>query len=130
MSGKLKPLPPPMDEEANPQVSTPPPKRPPNRQSRRKMIRGRFQAINTFIDAGQRHVSFCAAAVWTTLWRDERQGVTEASMRDLAARIGIDKYSVVRAIKQLERMGYLEIVRRGIGRVSTYRLHPLPKSQP
>lgn len=101
----------------SPQGETPPPKR---------KVASRFQTLNDFVDHSARMVSTTAQAAWYVLFRDVKQdGRACMAHSQIAERIGMERRTVARALKQLEAQGLLTVVRRGgLNRGSNvYRVH-------
>ena len=92
---------------------------------RRQRHYGRFALLNGFVDGVMGTLPRAPLAVWVTLWRDTRpDGLARTAVTDLARRAGVDRSSVIRALRLLVERGRLEVVRRGgLGRgVSVYRV--------
>jgi hypothetical protein len=92
--------------------------------------RGRFQAINAFLDATLAGLDRGELAVWLLLWRDTKpDGLARTSQADLARRAGCNPRTIRRALTALEAAGLVWIVRQGgLHRgVSVYRVKPLRK---
>ena len=89
--------------------------------------KGRFQAINDFVDNTMKTLDFRASLAWFTLWRNTKpNGLARIAMSDLARRMGCSQDTAKRAIKDLKNAGLLTVVELG-GKhrgVSTYRLKP------
>ncbi len=96
----------------------------------------RFQTYNQFYDIALREVTrdcgFVAGHVWNGLWRDtdHRTGKATTSRRSLADRIGCSLGGVKKALRLLERDGWITIVRRGNKTIgpSTYVANPKPEA--
>lgn len=96
-------------------------------QPRDSHSKGRFQAINDFVDSTMQTLEFRASLAWFTLWRNTKpNGLAKIAISDLARRMGCSQDTAKRAIKDLKRAGLLTVVAPGsINRgVSTYRLTP------
>jgi hypothetical protein len=91
----------------------------------------RFAVLNAFVDFTLADLSRAQIAVWLVLYRDTRDGTARTSYDDIARRAGCSRRNVSRAVRRLERLGLLEVVRRGGLRrgVSRYRVCPLPKDR-
>lgn len=89
----------------------------------------RFRIINTFADFTLSQLSRAEIAVWLLLWRDTRDGTARTGITDLARRAGCDRGTVFRALKRLEQLALVSVVRRGGLRrgPSAYRVRPLAK---
>jgi hypothetical protein len=88
---------------------------------------GRFLCINAFIDATMGGLTPAERSVWFILWRDTKpSGLAETSQASLARRAGVSDRSIRTALRRLERMGLITIIRRGSLRrgASIYRVHP------
>lgn len=86
---------------------------------------GRFATLNGFVDGRMAALPRAAALVWLALWRDTKpDGLARTAVADLARRAGVDRRTVLRALRQLESGGLLTVARRGgLGRgVSAYRV--------
>lgn len=94
--------------------------------------KGRFQAINDFVDDTMKTLEFRASLAWFTLWRNTKpNGLAKIAISDLARRMGCSKYTAKRAIRDLSRAGLLTVVALGskYRGVSIYRLTtPRPKA--
>ncbi len=89
--------------------------------------KGRFQAINDFVDNTMKTLDFRASLAWFTLWRNTKPtGLARIAISDLARRMGCSRDTAKRAIKDLKNAGLLTVVAPGsMSRgVSTYRLKP------
>ena len=87
--------------------------------------KGRFQAINDFVDNTMQTLEFRASLAWFTLWRNTKpNGLAKIAISDLARRIGCSQATAKRAIKDLKLAGLLKLVALGSkGRgVNTYKL--------
>jgi DNA-binding MarR family transcriptional regulator len=89
----------------------------------------RFGVLNAFIDFTLVELSRAQITVWMILYRDTRDGTARTSMSDIARRAGCARRNVVRAVRQLEARGLIEVVHRGGFRrgTSRYRVKPLAK---
>lgn len=94
-----------------------------------KKTGGRFTVLNTFVDFAMGGLSRANMAVWLVLYRDTKDGIARTGQTDIARRAGVCTRTVKRAIRQLEQMGLVTVVRRGglNSGVSSYRVRPLPK---
>jgi DNA-binding MarR family transcriptional regulator len=92
-----------------------------------KAVGERFRTLNAFVDFSLAGLSRADIAVWLTLYRDTREGIAHTAYNDLARRAGLNRRNVGRAIRRLEKLGLLEVVRRGGLRrgPSSYRCRPL-----
>lgn len=91
---------------------------------------GRFGVLNRFVDLTLRRIGPTPAAVWLVLFRDTKpDGTARTGQEDIAKRIGKSVRTVYDALRRLEKLGLLIVVRRG--RVNTgptvYRVRPLTK---
>jgi hypothetical protein len=87
--------------------------------------KGRFQAINDFVDDTMKTLEFRASLAWFTLWRNTKpNGLAKIAISDLAHRMGCSQDTAKRALKDLKLAGLLTVVAPGsISRgVTTYRL--------
>ncbi len=104
---------------------------PPGKTKGKHSSRGRFEAINAFLDVTAAGLDRCELAVWLLLWRDTKpNGLARTSQGDLAKRAGCAPRSIRRALVTLERAGLVSIVSQGglPARVSVYRVKPLRES--
>lgn len=95
-----------------------------------KWTANRFACLNAFADVGARLVSTTAQACWWIIFRETKpDGLARISHRRIAECIGKGRHTVLRAIKELKRMGLLIVARRGTlhGGASTYRIRPVPQ---
>ena len=107
------------------------PEGPPKSPSRKpKASSDRFSSINAFVDITMKGLTRAEALVWVTLWRDTRNGLARPSMGYLARRVGCDRRTICRALRELCRRGLVELVRRGAkgGGTNVYRLRAEEKS--
>jgi DNA-binding MarR family transcriptional regulator len=100
------------------------------RKTTRRRSAQRFEVLNAFVDGGMADLSRAELAVWLCLFRDTRQpdSIARTAVKDIARRAGIDRRTVLRALKQLEARRMLQVVRRGgLNRgPSSYRVFPYP----
>jgi len=89
---------------------------------------GRFHTFNTFIDNTLAEISATEALVWIVLWRDSKAGRARSSHGYIAARVGVCRKTVGRALRRLTQKGLVAVVRRGGFRrgPSIYRVRALP----
>jgi hypothetical protein len=89
----------------------------------------RFAVLNAFVDFALSALSRSEIAVWLVLYRDTRDGTARTSYDDIARRAGMNRRSVGRAVRQLEKRGLVRVVHRGGLRrgMSRYRVRGLPK---
>ena len=85
--------------------------------------------LNAFVDFALADLSRAEIALWLVLFRDTRDGTARTSYDDLARRAGLNRRTVGRALRQLERRGLVKVVHRGGMRlgVSRYRVFGPPK---
>jgi hypothetical protein len=103
---------------------------PPSKAKEKHSSRGRFEAINAFLDVTAAGLDRCELVVWLLLWRDTKpNGLARTSQGDLARRAGCAPRSVRRALVTLEQAGLVSIVKHGglPARLSVYRVKPLRK---
>ncbi len=88
----------------------------------------KIKAFNRFIDETLASLPSTAAVLWLTLFRFERQGVARASLNTLAKRMGVDRKTVDRNMRLLQKHELIKKERQGgIGKGSNeYRLGLLP----
>jgi DNA-binding MarR family transcriptional regulator len=85
--------------------------------------------LNLFVDTGMADLSRAELAVWLVLYRDTKPDDTATtSVEDLARRAGVDRRSVIRALKRLQDRRMLQVLHRGgLNRgPSSYRVFPFP----
>jgi DNA-binding transcriptional ArsR family regulator len=90
----------------------------------------RFQTLNDFVDHSARLVSATAQAAWYVLFRDVKlSGQACMAHSQIAAKIGVAPRTVARALKKLEALGLVTVVKRGgLNRGSNiYRVHGKPQ---
>ena len=90
---------------------------------------GRFATLNAFVDFSMADLDHPSRSVWLVLYRDTRpDGLARTAQADIARRIGMSVPTVKRAVRRLEKLGLLTVTYRGGlgGRLSVYRVHPLP----
>src|SRR4051794_15082013 len=89
-------------------------KPPAGRKTSERDSRLRFEVLNAFVDIGMADLSRAELAVWFILYRDTRRdGTATTAAGDLARRAGIDRRSVIRALKRLRDRRMLQVLRRG-----------------
>jgi hypothetical protein len=99
----------------------------PKGQTDGRQAKGRFAAVNAFLDVAARNLELSQIGVWMVLWRDTKpDGLARTSTTDMARRLGISRRTVLRAIKALHNAGLLIVVRVGNLRhgPSVYRITP------
>lgn len=97
--------------------------------SRKRRSKLRFETMNAFVDDGMKLLSPHESTVWLVLFRDTKpSGTARTAVDDIAHRAGIGRRTVLRALKRLEHLRMLRVVRRGgINRgPSTYAVLPFP----
>lgn len=103
--------------------------KPPGRKTTKRQSRLRFELLNAFVDGGMADLSRGELATWFILYRDsKRDGIATTAAGDIARRAGIDRRSVIRALKRLQDRRMLQVIRRGgLNRgPSSYRVFPFP----
>jgi hypothetical protein len=93
---------------------------------------GRFATINAFADFALGDLSRAEIATWLLLWRDTKpNGTARTSLDDLARRGGMNRQTVFRAVRRLQKRGLVvAVLRGGLNRGPTaYRVRPLPKAR-
>ena len=110
------------DDAAKPEPKTP------NKKTT-KRDGNRWNDLNQFIDITMRDLTPAQTAVWLTLFRDERKGVSKSAQTYIAERCGLSRESVSRAINELERRGLVQKLHQGgLNRgLSWYRVKALNK---
>ena len=94
------------DDAAKPEPKTP------NKKTT-KRDGNRWNDLNQFIDITMRDLTPAQTAVWLTLFRDERKGVSKSAQTYIAERCGLSRESVSRAINELERRGLVQTLHQG-----------------
>jgi hypothetical protein len=99
-------------------------------QTVRKGKGERFRLLNGFVDFSLADLTRGEIAVWLILYRDSRDGIAQTSIADLARRGGLNRVTVIRALRRLEGAGLLQAVHRGgLNRgPSRYRVLPLVRT--
>jgi len=95
----------------------------------KRRSRMRFEMFNAFVDRGMRLLTPTEANVWIVLFRVTRSDDTaKAAVEDIAARSGLNRKTVIRALKRLRELRMLRLLRRGgVERgPSVYRVFPFP----
>lgn len=89
--------------------------------------KGRFPALNTFIDSTMSKLTRADIVVWLVLFRDSKDGKARTGLNDIARRGGLSVRAVVTAVKKLELAGLLKVIDRGgLNRgPSTYQVRPI-----
>lgn len=84
----------------------------------------RWAALNALVDVQLRELTAAETAVWLILFRDVRNGVARTGMSDIAARAGITRRGVVKAMKGLRDKQLVDVIKRGnvAGIPNTYRV--------
>jgi len=102
----------------------------PKRHRKASADGGRFGALNRFVDLTLRRIDPTAAAVWLVLYRDTKpDGLARTGQGDIARRIGRCVRTVYAALRRLEDLELLIIVRRGRlnAGATVYRVRPLAR---
>jgi DNA-binding transcriptional ArsR family regulator len=89
----------------------------------------RFEILNAFVDQGMSQLIPHESVVWFVLFRDTKpDGLARTSVEDIARRAGVGRRTVLRALKRLEQLRMVKVVRRGgLNRgASSYRVFPFP----
>jgi hypothetical protein len=83
---------------------------------------------NRFIDDTLKGLEPMTAVVWFVLFRFARGGVTWASQKTIADRMGVDPKTVMRHLTILKKKQLVRVVKQGTrgGRANTYQLGILP----
>ena len=89
------------------------PERKPTTHTTPKRDANRWKELNMFIDITMRDLTPAQTAVWLTLFRDERKGVSKSAQADIARRCGLSRESVSRAIAELGRRGLVQTLHQG-----------------
>jgi DNA-binding transcriptional regulator PaaX len=95
----------------------------------RSVARRRFQTLNSFIDVVMRVMPRGPAMTWLVLFRDVKpNGLAKTSVVSIAKRVGANRRTILRALRRLEKAGFIEVViRGGLNRgASIYRIHVNP----
>jgi hypothetical protein len=94
----------------------------------RRRTGDRFSSINAFLDATMAGLRPAERSVWLLLWRDTRpDGLARTSQADLARRAGVSVRAVRAALRELEHLRLVVVVRRGRLQTgpSSYRVRAL-----
>ena len=105
------------------------PAKPIARRTTKRQSSLRFEVLNAFVDLSMADLSRAELVVWFILYRDTKPDRTAStSVSDMARRAGIDRRSVLRALKRLQDRQMLRVLRRGgLNRgPSSYCLFPYP----
>jgi len=89
-----------------------------------KRKNSRFTEFNAALDSAFREAGLtpCPRFVWVTIWRHELNGRSTVSYQKLAAATGYGRRSVMRAVEELVKTGFLKYLTKGhTGRPNTYR---------
>lgn len=74
----------------------------------------RFGVLNAFVDSDMRSVSDKACKAWLALYRDTKpDGLARAAYTDLARRMGCGVSTAKRAVAELLKRRFVELVERG-----------------
>ena len=98
-------------------------------RSRKRQSSLRFEVLNAFVDMGMRQLAPSESVVWLVLYRDTKpDGTAKTGVDDLTLRCRVSRSTVLRALKRLEHLHMLQVVRRGgLNRgTSVYRVFPFP----
>ncbi|MEO1236624.1 MAG: helix-turn-helix domain-containing protein [Planctomycetota bacterium] len=92
----------------------------------------RWARFNQFVDVTMRKLKPSESAVWVYLYRHERNGTADASVRQIAEATGLHRNVAHRALQQLIELGLVEVLRlsRHHGEASVYRLNPEAQPSP
>ena len=96
--------------------------------TKRKSSGDRWARLNSFVDISMREVTANESKVWLHLYRYERGGVVDASVRQIATGTGLHRNSTQNAIHGLMEKGLLEVLKRARhhGEATVYRLKSAP----
>lgn len=88
----------------------------------------RFATLNAFTDATMRTLTPAQIAVWVILFRNERNGTTSRSVRQIATDGGLSLSGAHQSLASLIEAGLVEILQRARHRdeATTYRIHATP----
>jgi len=92
--------------------------------------RGRFAVLNMFADEGARLVNTTAQACWWVLYRETKpDGIASVTHARIAECVGVSRLTVGRALRRLEEVRLMTVVRRGGLRTGapSYRVHGTPR---
>lgn len=103
--------------------------RTPNPKPKRQTA-DRFRVLNAFVDFTAAELRRSELLVWLMLYRETKpDGIATAPQRMIAARCGVDRKTVERAIVSLTKRGLLRVVHPGGYRRGTARYKVLPMSR-
>jgi hypothetical protein len=111
-------------------VGVAPPAAPTRPRRGRRRSGGRFEILNTFVDESLRQLHPTAAVVWLVLFRDTKpDGLARTGQTDLARRTGRSIRTIYTALRRLQVLGLLTVVRRGrlSAGATIYRVWPLAR---
>ncbi len=103
-----------------------------NGKPNKAAIKGRFAAVNAFVDTTIRELNRTELCVWFVLWRytDAATGLAKVSLTTMGTRAGCTRRQAIRAVKKLKQRGLIDVVTKGsnlTGCPSTYRISPTVK---
>lgn len=90
----------------------------------------RWATFNTFMDLIAPRLTLAERAVWLVMFRHARNGMVQASERQLSTAANIDKVTAGRALRRLVQLRLVWPVFKSTnkGSASRYGLHPQPDS--
>lgn len=93
--------------------------------TKKKKSGDRWARLNTFVDLTMRKITNSETSVWVYLFRHERNGTVDGSVRQIATATGLSIPGAHAALKRLIDRGLVEVLRksRHHGEASVYRLH-------
>ena len=99
---------------------------------KRKASGDRWARLNTFTDLTMKKLNASQIKVWIFLYRHERNGTVDSSVRQIANATGLSRNGAHKALRKLIDSELVEPLRmsRHHGEASVYRLHPESTVQP
>ena len=112
-----------LDSLHKPSEAKPSPKASTSKSAAKKTSQGRFEKLNRFMDCGimEGKLSLSAQAVWHCLYRHEKDGVTRASVDQIATTSNMAARSVYRGLRELTKKGFVKCIKRGTSRGNSSR---------
>jgi len=89
----------------------------------------RWARLNTFVDITMKQLRNTESVVWVYLFRHERNGTVDSSIRQIAAATGLSVNGAHAGLRGLIDRGLVEVLKlsKHHGEPSVYRLHPESK---
>lgn len=121
------------DTEATPPRPAPGPKRPTQGKRKPNAVVSKLLGFRHFFETAAKldpRLHPLAVAIWAWLWTCAKDGRVRTSERRLAVRFGVGRNSIRSRLRDLERIGFLELIRKGKRNQSAtiYKVRPKPKT--